>query len=684
MRNYDSDLSQLVLYLTANERTQLNIVDQFHHFPDPLSKLNAAFLLILSSESEQFRLEAENYLQDCLESDDLPDYARFYYEALEQIQFEFSNFRKNNLQFDQDVLSAVNEIKKNQSPDRIQEKIWKVFFPEAVGLTGSESLAIDKLQKKRKISIREINPAPIKKPGTEILFTSNILLTMPLDMSAIDTSNLDSGLKRNIEDIRHEKQKFWYDHPIPLGIPADKNEVLYGMHALDQAIDFEAARGNHSPDKKVACVLSASVTHEGLHDVAKKYIEQEFKNHGKIKNLDIYVFTETDTDKIINEILIPAAKQYLNLSLDESDLSMFGVDGEYGRHYSFLKAISAFWQVLIDPQKKATFKIDLDQVFPQEVLVKETGASFFEHFKTNLWGATGIDSNGAPVTLDMIAGALVNEKDISHSLFTPDVPLPQRIPTVPEQVFFSNLPQAISTEAEMMTKYESGDFDGTNNCLQRVHVTGGTNGILIKALREHMPFTPSFFGRAEDQAYIMSVLNEKTGRLAYLHKPGLIMRHDKEAFAQEAMAAARVGKMIGDYVRIIYFSAYAKLLDPELIHIKKFLDPFTGCFISFIPKTVVHMRFALQAADLLTQNEIKMAVQFITDGSRRIKEAIQFVENNEDDMTSVYQSEFQGWKKYYQILSAIESVLQNDDKFSLQLRAKAQSICRQCLISVCL
>jgi hypothetical protein len=681
MRNYDPALSRLVLYLTANKRIQLNIVDQFHHFSDPLSKLNAAFLLILSSESEQYRAEAENYLQDCLESDDLQDYARFYYEALEQIQTEFSNLRKNNFQFDQDVLSAINEIKNNRSSDRIQEKIWEVFFPEAVGLTGSESIAISGLQKKRKISIREINPAPIKKSGNEILFTSNILLTMPLDMFAIATSNLDPGIKSNIEEIRHDKQKFWYDHPIPLGIPADKNEILYGMHAFDQAIDFEATRGNLSPDEKVTCVLSASVTHEGLHKIAKKYIEQEFNNHGKIKNLDIYVFTETDTDKIINEILVPAAKQYLDLNLDESDLSMFGVDGEYGRHYSFLKAISAFWQVLIDPEKKATFKIDLDQVFPQEVLVKETGASVFEHFTTNLWGATGIDSNGATVTLDMIAGALVNEKDISQSLFIPDVPVPHRKPAVAEQVFFSNLPQAISTEAEMMTKYESGDFDGINYCLQRVHVTGGTNGILIKALRMYMPFTPSFFGRAEDQAYIMSVFNENTERLAYLHKPGLIMRHDKEAFAQDAMAAARVGKMIGDYVRIVYFSAYAKLLDPDLIHIKNFLDPFTGCFISFIPKTVVHLRFALQAADLLAQNETRMAVEFITSGYRRIKEAIQFVENSDDGMTSVYQSEFQGWKNYYQILSAIESALQNDDKFSLQLKAKAQSICRQCLIS---
>ncbi len=68
---------------------------------------------------------------------------------------------------------------------------------------------------------------------------------------------------------------------------------------------------------------------------------------------------------------------------------MFGVDGEYGRHYSFLKAIAAFWQVLIDPSKRGTFKIDLDQVFPEEELKKETGKCAFEHFRNPLWGGRG-------------------------------------------------------------------------------------------------------------------------------------------------------------------------------------------------------------------------------------------------------------------------------------------------------
>ncbi len=124
-------------------------------------------------------------------------------------------------------------------------------------------------------------------------------------------------------------------------------------------------------------------------------------------------------------------------------------------------------------------------------------------------------------------------------------------------MFFSALPQAISTRAEMMERYDGPAIDGVGRALERIHVTGGTNGIRVDALRRHRPFTPTFVGRAEDQAYILSTLGRPGPRLAYAHAAGLIMRHDKDAFAGEAIAAAHVGKLIGDDVRILVFSAYA-------------------------------------------------------------------------------------------------------------------------------
>ena len=275
---------------------------------------------------------------------------------------------------------------------------------------------------------------------------------------------------------------------------------IYGLRGLEEAVEFEEQRGTIEEGIRLNCLLSVSATHKGLQGIAKEYLEGELKKGSDIQHLNVYIFTEADTSRLVKETLIPAARRYMG----DADYSLLqeiiGVDGKYGRHYSFLKAIAALWHVLIDPEVKGTFKIDLDQVFPQRELVDQSGASAFEHLKTPLWGAEGIDNLGNEVELGMIAGALVNERDIANSIYTPDVRFPTKEIKGDEIIFFSLLPQALSTEAEMMTRYRGDNLDGKNQCIQRIHVTGGTSGILVDSLRRYRPFTPTFIGRAEDQA----------------------------------------------------------------------------------------------------------------------------------------------------------------------------------------
>lgn len=323
-------------------------------------------------------------------------------------------------------------------------------------------------------------------------------------------------------------------------------------------------------------------------------------------------------------------------------------------------------------------KIDLDQVFPQKELVEQSGASGFEHFMTPLWGAHGVDSDGLPVELGMIGGALVNERDIGKCLFTPDVQFPGRAFSPDEYVFFSMLPQALSTEAEMMTRYTTEKLDGKKTCIQRIHVTGGTNGILIDSLRRYRPFTPSFIGRAEDQAYILSVFPDTGAKLAYVHKDGLIMRHDKEAFAQEAIQSAYVGKLLGDYVRILYFSAYAKVVTNNVAKLKDAIDPYTGCFVSGIPTTVVYLRFGLKAESFFIAGQGELGVEFVTNGARRIAKALDFIHGENSMLKQLYEKERLGWNLYYDIFSAVEDALNEDDNFALELRRKAKNIIGQC------
>jgi hypothetical protein len=622
--------------------------------------------------------------EDFRDNDDYQSVFKFYINGLDLIRSELDSVIKDNLQFEK-ILTEVADWctinPKNSNRADQAEQTWKIFFPEATGIYNNPEKSISDLRKKRTVTITKLNENPVVSPLDELIFTSNALLTLPSKKTNIRDLGFSEVVENIISETMADGQLYWYDHPIQIGVLPEKNEVLYGMRALNDAVSYEKQHKNAPEDKKLTCVLSASVTHERLHQIAKQYLEDEFHRGQSMENLEIFLFTETETDSLISEVLIPAAKQYLNRDPEEAKQSfqIFGVDGEYGRHYSFLKAITALWQVFIDPSKKATFKIDLDQVFPQDVLVDESGASAFEHLCSPLWGASGTDSDGEPVDLGMIAGALVNERDIHKGLFTPDVPIPDNVEETDELIFFSKLPQAISTQAEMLTRYDNDSLDGRNKCIQRVHVTGGTNGILIDRLFRYRPFTPSFFGRAEDQAYIMSILDREDTDLAYVHEPGLIMRHDKEAFAQEAMKAAKIGKLVGDYTRILLFSAYSDLLNAENFRIKHWLDPFTGCFISQIPITVVYLRFAMKALSFFNGAKGKEGIEFIDNGSKRINETLEFITSG---FVSQYNKERTGWDLYYETLSACRSALENDDPFVNELKERAVRIIEQCHLNI--
>ena len=399
------------------------------------------------------------------------------------------------------------------------------FFPEGIP-GGGVPAAVSRLREKRSVRITGPNPRPLESPGTEVLFTSNILITAP-HKSMIDTIDCPAAMKRALAAAADEEQAYWYDHPMPVGAAPGENEALHGLKGFSDALAFEERAGNKEPGRNIDLVCSLSVTHRGLRDVSREWLGSELARAGCLRGINLHLFTESDCRRLLDEVILPAARRYCP-GRDASSLSrVFGVDGEYGRHYSFLKAIARFWQVLISPGVRATFKIDLDQVFPQEEMVRETGASAFGHLRSPLWGARGTDYRGREVYLGMIAGALVNRADIAASLYAPDVTFPGTPPAGDEVLFRSRVPQAVSTLAEM------GRFTGPG-ALQRVHVTGGTTGILVDALKLYRPFTLSCAGRAEDQAYLLSVLfrQGERGLLRYAHAPGLVMRHDADLFCR--------------------------------------------------------------------------------------------------------------------------------------------------------
>ena len=246
---------------------------------------------------------------------------------------------------------------------------------------------------------------------------------------------------------------------------------------------------------------------------------------------------------------------------------------------------------------------------------------------------------------------------------------------------------ALSTEAEMMTRYDgaAGNPDGESTCLHRIHVTGGTNGILVDALRRHRPFTPTFIGRAEDQAYLLSVLFAGAPHLRYVHSAGLIMRHDKEAFAGLAIEAAKVGRFVGDLVRTLYFSYYVKSLPWPDDHVKQMIDPFTGCFASHIPVTLVALRLTLRAGELFAENDEaseEEARDLLEMAADRLDPLIASLRESPQDLAAELSRERTGWDLLYDVLDALESAIAAGDPTALSLRETCREIVQSCRISV--
>jgi hypothetical protein len=498
------------------------------------------------------------------------------------------------------------------------ERFWSVFAPDSAGLLGSWDTQVARVRQQRLITV---DPIESGIPSGHILFTSNVLLTSP---DATD------------------EHRWHFDHPMVIGADAASNEIVHGLRGLDAAIAFEKGRGTIDASTVVDCVLSVSVTHESLMSEAREDVRRSVLAAGEMENLAVFAFTEDDTQRLVTEVLAPG------IGCSPSLLGVFGVNGNYGRHYSFGKAIAALWRLTMDPTIDRTFKIDLDQVFPQEHLVKETGRSALELLASeSAWGATGIDSEGAQIELGMCAGALVNQSDLYRGLFTADVERPTAQPRLPDLMFRKAVTQALSTEAEMMDRGENLD----ENVRQRIHVTGGVTGITINALTRHRPFTPSFISRAEDQAYLMSVMDGRQPGLRVAHMPGLFMRHDKESFARDAIESAWTGTAIGDYERTILFTGYAQALG---IRDTAQLGPFTGSYISNAPLAATLIRLMLEVIDRAHVSDDPAASALLTQGVPRLAGAYDLALAPDNELGQIVASERAGWNCYYDAVASLE------------------------------
>lgn len=639
--------------------------------PAAARSVNAAFLLALAGVGE-----AERYLDVRAGSDPV---AAFYRAGLRALRGELDGLAAHDIEVAGrlDELAAFLDGSAPTSRD-LAERLWSVFFPEGTGILGRETERAEELRRKRTAQVTETNQTPLVDPARQVLFTVNALMALPPDGIPVDELEVAEEVGAGLAIAAEQPQEFWYDHPIQIGVEPEASELLYGLRGLDRSAAFEKARGSMHADARLRVVMSVSVTHEGIYQVVRRYIDDELRCRAALEHIEVYAFTEDVTRRLVEEVLAPAARRLLDR--DEGGLlEVFGVSGRYGRHHSFLRAVAPFWRVAVDQNVAATFKFDLDQTWPQELLVAQTDGSFLEHFRNPLWGGKGVDSEGRALDFGAMAGFLVNESDIEQSLFTPDVPYPTGPLAPDEYVFHSRLTQALATAGETSTRYGPPGPDGRTTALERVLVHGGTAAVSVEALCRYRPFTPSFIGRAEDQAFLLSAYGEGDPRLAYVHNHDLVQRHDKKGFASGAIEAARIGTLVGDYTRILLFSKWVDAMDDGAAR-KAAFDPFTGCFMSRIPITVTLLRFALKAAALFESGQHTDAVEFMSMGSQRIGQVLQFVEGEPSELEQVVQAERQSWNLYYDTLDALATRAATGDATAGDLIEKARAIMLGCRV----
>ena len=135
------------------------------------------------------------------------------------------------------------------------------------------------------------------------------------------------------------------------------------------------------------------------------------------------------------------------------------------------------------------------------------------------------------------------------------------------------------------------------------------------------------------------------------------MRHDKEAFAGQSMAAAKIGKLIGDDVRILVFSAYLDALaadGADRAALGQLLDPFTGCFASETPVTLVLLRLALRTLRLAGSGVPHEAAEYAAGSARRVA-AEMSAHGDSDFVAAELALERGAWDAYYDAIDAIET-----------------------------
>ncbi|RLB29090.1 MAG: hypothetical protein DRG87_07880, partial [Deltaproteobacteria bacterium] len=149
---------------------------------DIARSLNAAFLIALAGTMHPASERAHRYLAQMAASRGWDEVAAFYLRGIGHISREIDDVCEHNPQFALHLRNLTEWMSHKENLNDVgetAEKMWSVFFPEAQGILDHERQRVAALRKKRMVTVTQLNPSPITNPAREMLFTANVLLTIP-------------------------------------------------------------------------------------------------------------------------------------------------------------------------------------------------------------------------------------------------------------------------------------------------------------------------------------------------------------------------------------------------------------------------------------------------------------------------------------------------------------------------
>ncbi|MCK4389945.1 MAG: hypothetical protein KAV83_06890 [Desulfobacterales bacterium] len=682
---------------------KIDLAQQFEAPPSELVKMNAAMLISLCGKEHPLFERAWDYLgvPDAVYGDQKETYLKFY----EIIQEEIIK----RLESDDALVKLLQDVIRAGDPAQLKAARLEMFNPlaaEALFEFDAEHIVKD-IQRRNRLRLMANNEDFIADPIKEVIFTTNLLVTPPGSESLIP-EGLPGWAEKNLESAIQLPVDWYFDHPMELANTEKAlhaSEFIFCLRRLEETFRAEieiekAAWKDHIKEgDKVPFYISISPTHGGigLGRVAREVLRCQYASAveggilPELKIVEPYLYSQADVKDFIKDVLMPAGKCYFPQIPDkkiEEYLSFFGVEGYYAMHYNFLKAFGSLAKFM-NPGVKAVIKIDTDQSFPSERFYRETGSCWLETFTLPTLGGLARDQNERDIYLGCFAGSLTNLNELidKDDLFLPDISMPSVPESIPEGeagVFYQRLLQSLITRGEAFPpEVQWRALKILNEYpYMRTFVTGGTTGFLIEALERYAPFVDARVHRAEDQAFLLSVLfDQYDGNfLRYLYFPGLHMIHEKQAFISESIKRAEPYKKIYDLERIWNFSYLARVLCEikgwNFEDVRKTLNFFSASFIQHFPGLLALTRFVLSVAGKEGRNREDIIYQ--KEGLRRLSKIAFSQEQYYRDTKTRVGKQIKAWRFYYDLMIRLRESAKKKDPFALALRKKASEINNNC------